>query len=57
MLRVKDVAEQLGVTERTVRRWLVEEGLPHSKFRSKIQIDPKELEEWKNKQTESRGDK
>lgn len=57
MLRVKDVAEQFGVTERTVRRWLVEEGLPHSKFRSTIQIDPKELEEWKKKQTESRGDK
>lgn len=49
MLRVKDVAEKHGVTDRTVRRWLTE-GLPYTKFRSSILIDPKELEEWEKGQ-------
>lgn len=52
MLTVKQVAEQYNVTERTVRRWIKEEGLPHKKFMRSISIDPVELQEWENNRTE-----
>lgn len=54
MLRVKEVAANYGVTDRTVRRWL-SEGLPYTKFRSTILIDPEELKEWEKKNTEKKG--
>lgn len=52
MFTVKQVAEKYGVTERTVRRWIAEEQLPHRKFMRSIAIDPVELEEWERQRTE-----
>lgn len=52
LLTVKQVAEKYNVTERTVRRWIKEEGLPHKKFMRSISIDPSELQQWEEKRTD-----
>lgn len=54
MLRVRDIVQMLGVSDRTVRRWLVEDGLPHAKLNGIVIIDPVEFEEWKKKKTETK---
>jgi PTS system nitrogen regulatory IIA component len=45
-LGIRDVAEQFGVSERVVLRWLESEGLPASKVDGQYRCSPAALFEW-----------
>lgn len=51
ILSIKGVAARLGVTERSVRNYLVQKRnpLPHSKPAGKILIHSKDLDTWTKK--------
>ena len=46
MLTLKQVAEQLNVNERHVRRLVFERRIPYFKWGHLLRFDPVELEEW-----------
>lgn len=48
LLKKAEVAEQLGVSIRTVANWL-KRGLPHFKLGTTVRVSPADLESWINK--------
>jgi excisionase family DNA binding protein len=48
LLSVRNVAEKLSLSERTVRRLVDEHGLPVLRVGGSLRVDPAELEEWLN---------
>ena len=53
LLTKKQMAEHFNVSERTINRWMVEKGMPHTvenkNFLNEIRFDSKEVEEWASK--------
>ena len=45
-LRPKEAAEALGVSERTMRKWMRDAGLPHLQLDAVVCIPVAELREW-----------
>ncbi len=50
LLDVPGLAEQLGVTERFVRRLIAERRVPFCKIGKFVRFDPHEIEEWIDRQ-------
>ena len=46
VLSVPEAADFLGVKERTLRRWIVERGVPHAKIGGLIRFRRSALVEW-----------
>jgi len=46
LLRIPDLAEQLGVTERFIRRLVFERRIPYLKIGKFIRFDPTVVDEW-----------
>ena len=46
LMTIKEVAEWLRVGERTVRRWVAEEGLPYYRFKKLLRFRASEVEGW-----------
>lgn len=46
VLSVPEAAAFLGVKERTLRRWIVERGVPHAKIGGLIRLRRSALVEW-----------
>lgn len=44
--KVREVAEELGTTERHVRNLIYLHGLPYVKVGQSVRIDPRDLEAW-----------
>ena len=45
-LRPKEAAEALGVSDRTLRKWMRDEGLPYFRVDGAVRIPVGKLEEW-----------
>ena len=45
-LRPREAAEALGVSERTLRAWMRDEGLPFARVGRSVLIPHKDLEHW-----------
>lgn len=45
-LRPREAAEALGVSERTLRKWMRDEGLPYFRVDGAVRIPVGKLEEW-----------
>lgn len=45
-LSVREVARKLSVGDDTVRRWIVEQGLPAIRIGKLYRIDARELDSW-----------
>jgi excisionase family DNA binding protein len=46
LLTIREVAAQLQVSERTVRRWIAGEKLPCLRLRRLVRVDPGDLFRW-----------
>jgi len=46
LLRIPDLAEQLGVTERFIRRLVFERRIPYLKIGKFIRFDPEAVDDW-----------
>ena len=46
LLRIPDLAAQLGVTERFIRRLVFERRIPYLKIGKFIRFDPTVVDEW-----------
>ncbi len=60
-LKIKDLAELLNVSEKTIRRWLADGKIPAYKLNQQYRFNPQEIEEWVmknrlNKQGEEESD-
>ena len=55
-LRPNEAAMALGISDRTLRQWMKEEGLPHFQVGRSIFIPIPELERWMAKRMESHRD-
>lgn len=45
-LTVEEVADQLQVSARTIRRWIRDEGLPAIKVTRAVRVDAEDLSTW-----------
>ncbi len=52
-LRAKEAAEALGISARTLRKWMREEGLPYLRLDGVVMIPRSELDEWMAARVES----
>jgi excisionase family DNA binding protein len=52
-LRPKEAAEALGVSERTLRKWMRDEGLPYFRVDGAVLLPRAELERWMLERTGS----
>ena len=52
-LRPKEAAEALGVSERTLRKWMRDEGLPYFRVDGAVCLPTAELERWMLERTGS----
>jgi excisionase family DNA binding protein len=46
VLTVQQVADRLGLSAKTVRKWINKYGLPHTKVGSSYWLDPHSVAEW-----------
>jgi len=46
LLQIPELAEQLGVTERFIRRLVFERRIPYLKIGKFIRFDPEAVEDW-----------
>jgi len=46
LLRIPELAEQLGVTERFIRRLVFERRIPYLKIGKFIRFDPEAVDDW-----------
>jgi PTS system nitrogen regulatory IIA component len=52
-LKIKDVAELLNVSEKTVKNWVSQKKIPCYKINQQVLFNPKQIEDWVFKQNES----
>lgn len=52
-LSVDDVADELDVSKRTVRRWMREKGLPYIKIGRVVRFDAEAINRWAHQQNEA----
>jgi excisionase family DNA binding protein len=46
MLTKKKVAEKLGVSERTIERWMKDRLIPYSRINGLVRFDEKKIDMW-----------
>jgi excisionase family DNA binding protein len=51
MLTKKEVAEKLGVSEKTIQRWMKERLIPYSKLNGIVRFDEKKIDMWVERRT------
>lgn len=49
MLTRKEVAKKIGVSERTIGRWIDERKIPYSNINGIIRFDPEKIDMWLNR--------
>ena len=54
-LTIKQAADRLGVSIRTIERWRKREGLPSYKMGRLVRISPKQLDAWLEKRLQITG--
>ena len=54
LLLLREVAELLRVNERTVRRWVVQEGLPCIHLGTRLRFSPRNVLRWVSAREEGR---
>jgi excisionase family DNA binding protein len=52
-LRPKEAAEALGISERTLRKWMRDEGLPYFRVDGAVCLPTAEVEQWMLERTAS----
>ncbi len=52
-LRVREAAEALGISEKTLRKWMRDEDLPFFRLEGSVRIPTGELERWMAERTQS----
>ena len=45
-MTLKQIAEYLGISERTVSRWIAEVDFPHYRVRGRLRFRASEVDEW-----------
>ena len=51
-LRPKEAADALGVSERTLRKWMRDDALPYRRLDGVVLISRRALEQWLEEQTQ-----
>jgi excisionase family DNA binding protein len=49
LLKQKEIAELIGVSERTIERWRKDRIMPYKKVNGRIRFDPTIIEKWLDK--------